>query len=462
MPLSVRVPAELTPHRAQWPVWDQEHFWHAFTQMAEYEPLIIERAQGVWLEDTAGRRYLDGVSSLWCNLHGHGHPRINAAIADQLAKLAHATSLGMSNPPAIELARRLALLAPGDLNHVFYASDGSAAVEVALKTAFQYWRQCRRPRPAKSKFLAFGAAYHGDTLGSAAVGGIDRFHALFAPLLFDVVRLPSPDRRRAPREAAPEEVARLHLAELQHALEQHHAELAAVVIEPLVQGAAGMVMQPPGYLRGVRELTRRYDVLLIADEIVTGFGRTGDLFACDREQVVPDLLCLGKSLSGGYLPMAATLSTPEIYGAFLGSYQEGKMLHNGHTFGGNPLGAAASLASLDLLRDERIVEQQVPRKAARLAEALAPLADHPWVADIRQLGLLAGIELAADPAAGRPFDPALRTGWRVCRRATRNGVFLRPLGDVIVVMPPLSIRDEEIDLLGSVLGAALAAESAAG
>lgn len=447
-----------TSARDAWPIWDVAHFWHAFTQMAEYEPLIIERGEGVWLIDTEGRRYLDGVSSLWCNLHGHGHPRINAAIAEQLGKLAHATSLGMSNPPAIELAHRLATLAPGDLQHVFYASDGSAAVEVALKTAFQYWRQCDHPQPGKSKFLAYGNAYHGDTLGSASVGGIDRFHALFAPLLFEVIRLPAPDGRRLPPGVPAEQAAQHHLDLLENTLRQHCHELAALVIEPLMQGAAGMIMQPPGYLRGVRELTQKYGVLMIADEIVTGFGRTGTLFACQREDVTPDLLCLGKSLSGGYLPMAATLSTPEIYRAFLGTYQQGKMLHNGHTFGGNPLGAAASLASLDLLAEQRIVEEQVPRKAAWLSAALAPLRDHPRVADVRQLGMIAGVELAADGPRGVPFAPERRAGWHVCRRATRQGVYLRPLGDVVVVMPPLSIAAEEMALLGRTLHAAIDAE----
>jgi adenosylmethionine-8-amino-7-oxononanoate aminotransferase len=254
--------------------WDLRHVWHAFTQMAEYDPLVIERAEGCWLVDVDGRRYLDGVSSLWCNLHGHRHPRIEAAVTEQFAKLAHATTLGMSNPPAIELAHRLAALAPGNLNHVFYSCDGSSAVEAALKIAFQYWRQCDAPRPAKRTYLAYASAYHGDTLGSTAVGGIARFHALFEPLLFDVVRMPAPDRRHGD--------AAIHLARLEETLAQRHEELAAIVLEPLVQGAAGMIMQPPGYLRGVRELATKYNVLLIADEIVTGFGRTGRLFACEH------------------------------------------------------------------------------------------------------------------------------------------------------------------------------------
>jgi adenosylmethionine-8-amino-7-oxononanoate transaminase len=423
--------------------WDRRHHWHAFTQMAEYEPLIVERAEGCWLVDVDGRRYLDGVSSLWCNLHGHRHPRIEAAIGEQLGKLAHATTLGMSNPPAIELARRLAELAPGDLTHVFYSCDGSSAVESALKMAFQYWRQCDRPRPKKMTYLTFDGAYHGDTLGSTAVGGIDRFHSIFAPLLFDVVRIPAPDRRHGD--------AVTHLARLDETLAQRHDEIAAVVIEPLLQGASGMILQPPGYLRGVRELTRKYDVLMIADEIVTGFARTGRMFACEHEGVTPDLMCLGKSLTAGYLPMAATLATTQVFGAFLGDYTSGRHFQHGHTFGGNPLAAAAALASLDLLAEERMVDQRVPRLATRLATALKPLADHPHVAEIRQLGTIVGIELAAETEPHRAFPPSERRGYRVCKHATANGVWLRPLGDVIVVMPPLAIADADVELLGRVL-----------
>lgn len=412
--------------------------------MAEYEPLIIERAEGCTLIDHRGRRYLDGVSSLWCNLHGHNHPQMNEAISGQLAKMAHATSLGMSNPPAILLARRLAELTPGDLQHIFYASDGAAAVEAALKMAFQYWRQCPEPRPEKSKYVCFSKAYHGDTVGSTSVGGIERYAALFAPLLFDAVRLPSPSRSDLPEGVARDDAARYRLSELEAVLAEQHEEIAAVVIEPLLQGAAGMVLQPEGYLRGVRELTERYNVLLIADEIVTGFGRTGSLFACGREEVTPDLLCLGKSLSGGYLPIAATVARPKIYDAFLGDYQDDVMFCAGHTFGGNPLAAAASLASLDLLLDGGVLTDVVPQRSEQLAKALAPLADSPHVREIRQLGTMAGVELAAD----RPTD---RHGYHVCRAATEAGVWLRPLGNVVVVMPPLAVSPAEIEQIGRVL-----------
>lgn len=431
------------PSTSELAEWDRQHVWHAFTQMAEYEPLIIERAEGCWLVDTTGRRYLDGVSSLWCNLHGHRHPRIDAAILVQLEKLAHATTLGASNPPAIELARRLAELSPRGLQHVFYSSDGACAVEAALKIAFQFWQQCPTPRPRKKKYIAYDSAYHGDTIGSTAVGGISRFHALFAPLLFDVIRIDAPDARFGDAET--------HLRRLESLLEEHHEEAAALVIEPLVQGAAGMVMQPPGYLRGVRELTTQYDVLLIADEIVTGFGRTGRLFACEHEGVTPDLLCLGKSLTAGYLPMAATLSTGEIYQAFLGSFADSKAFQHGHTYGGNPLAAAAALASLEVMSADRVLEDALPAKIEQLKNELAPLAKHPHISQVRQLGFLAGIELVDDRAKNAPYPPNERRGWQVCKRATENGVWLRPLGDVIVIVPPLSISRSEIEFLGRIV-----------
>jgi adenosylmethionine-8-amino-7-oxononanoate aminotransferase len=423
--------------------WDLRHFWHSFTQMSEYEPMVIERAEGSWLVDVHGRRYLDGVSSLWCNLLGHRHPRIEAAIVEQLGKLPHATTLGMANVPAVELAKRLAELAPGELNRVFYASDGACAVEAALKIAFQYWMQCATPRIGKTKYLAYDSAYHGDTLGSTAVGGIERFHALYKPLLFDVLRLPPPDARHGD--------ASHHLALLEQMLQQRHDEIAALVIEPLLQGAAGMVLQPPGYLRGVRELTKRYDVLLIADEIVTGFCRTGKMFACDHEGVAPDMLCLGKSITSGTLPLAATIATDEIYEAFLGDYTTGCTFHHGHTYAGNPLAAAAACATLDVIADERVLEETVPRLAEKLARVLAPLRKHPHVADVRQCGAIAGVELCADRTGGVAYSIKERHGYRVCKQTTAQGVWLRPLGDVIVVMPPLSINDAELELLGRVL-----------
>jgi adenosylmethionine-8-amino-7-oxononanoate aminotransferase len=412
--------------------WDRRHLWHAFTQMAEYEPLIIERAEGCWLVDIDGRRYLDGVSSLWCNLHGHRHPRIEAAITEQLGKLAHATTLGMSNPPAIELARRLTDLAPAGLNHVFYSSDGACAVEAALKTAFQYWRQRTSPRPHKQTYLAFDSAYHGDTIGSTSLGGIDRFHTIFEPLLFDVLRLPTPDRRHGD--------AATHLARLEEALARDHERLAAVVLEPLVQGAAGMIMQPPGYLRGVRELTQKYDVLLIADEIVTGFGRTGRMFACEHAGIAPDLLCLSKGLTGGYLPLAATLASEEIYAAFL-SEERGRAFFHGHSYTANALACAVARASLALFAETnclgRIAELQ-----RLFARRLAVISALPGVARVRGIGALAVVELEA-PAGDRDSGYLDARGPRLAQEFLDRGVLLRPLGNIVYFLPPCAITDEE-------------------
>ena len=421
--------------------WDRQHYWHAFTQMAEYESLVIDRAEGVWLYDTEGRRILDGVSSMWCNLLGHCHPRINTAIREQLNRVAHNTSLGMGNTTTTTLAKRLADLAPGNLQHVFFASDGSSAIEVALKMTFQYWQQHDSPRPEKTKYLALGEAYHGDTLGSASVGGIARFHAMFAPLLFEVIRVPSPDRRQG---------AQVYLDQLEQLLAERHEEIAAMVLEPLMQAAAGIVFHPPGYLAGVRELTRRYDVLLITDEIVTAFGRTGRMFACEAEDVVPDFLCLGKSLTGGYLPLSATLTHPDVYGGFLGTATSGRALMHGHTYAGNPLAAAAALATLDILQEDQTIER-LPAKFNVMAEILEDLAKHPRVAETRQMGLVAAVELTPSDNPEERYPAEQRIAYQICDETLRRGVWLRPLGDVLVIMPPLTISDEELQFLGEVL-----------
>jgi len=434
--------------------WDRCHHWHAFTQMAEYEPLVIECAQGCRLIDIDGREYLDGAASMWCNVHGHAHPRISAAIRGQLDRVAHCTALGMGSDTTARLAKRLAEVAPGDLEHVFFSSDGSSAVEVALKMAFQYWRQCEIPRPGKTKFLALGEAYHGDTIGSASVGGIPRFHSLFEPLLFDVVRAPIPDPRRLPPGTPAEDATAIFLEELEGLLVSHHDRLAAMVIEPLVQFAAGIIMHPTGYLRGVRELTKRHGVLLIADEIAVGFGRTGTMFACERESVVPDFLCLGKGLTGGYLPMAATITNENIYRAFLGPYHAARTLHHGHTYSGNPLAAAAALASLDTLKGENTLANLQP-KISRLGEHLCGLAEHPHVSITRQCGLVGAMELTPEKATGAAYPPHERRAWRVCREMLSRGVWLRPLADVLYVAPPLAISLDEIDYMMETLGAAI-------
>jgi len=432
------------PTAQQLKTWDRRYVWHAFTQMADYEPLVIERASGCTLIDIDGHELLDGVSSLWCNVHGHCHPRLDAAAREQLDRVADTTLLGQSNPTTIRLAKRLVELSPVGLEHVFFSDDGATAVEVALKMAFQYWQQRDDPRPKKTRYVAFDAAYHGDTIGSVSVGGVARFHAMFQPLLFDVLRLPIPTTYRRPEGVSREDACAHYLAQAESLLAEHHEEIAAVVIEPLVQGAAGMITHPTGFLRGLRELTRRYDVLLIADEVAVGMGRTGTMFACEHEEVSPDLLCLAKGLTGGYLPVAVTLASDAIYGAFLGDFTESKTFFHGHTYGGNPLGAAVAMATLDVFEEEETLAAMRP-KIARLESHLARLADHPHVGDVRQRGLIGAIELVQDRQTRTPFPWQERRGTAVCQSALADGVWIRPLGDVIVIIPPLAISLGEID-----------------
>jgi adenosylmethionine-8-amino-7-oxononanoate aminotransferase len=425
--------------------FDRHHVWHAFTQMQEYEPLLIERGEGCWLVDTAGNRYLDGSASMWCNVHGHRHPRLDAALAAQAARVSHTTNLGLSNPTAVEFARRLVEIAPAGLEKVFFSGDGSSAIEAALKMAFQYWRQAERPEPNRTRFVAIGEAYHGDTLGSIGVGGVDRFTDLFAPLTFAALRLPSPGGP-CPRSGRPAPSLGETLATLERILDEHRGTVAALVMEPIVQMAAGIYVHPPGFLRGVRDLTARHGVLLILDEVATGFGRTGTMFACEQERVHPDLLCLAKGLTGGYLPMAATLTTEHIWRAFLGPHGDRRTFFHGHTYGGNPLAAAVGIASLDVFREERVLES-LPPKIARLREHVSRLSRLPHVGGTRQCGLVAGLDLVAtkDPPTAYPWQE--KRGTLACLAARRHGALLRQLGDVVVLMPPLLITLDEIDQL---------------
>ncbi|MFO0909890.1 MAG: adenosylmethionine--8-amino-7-oxononanoate transaminase [Isosphaeraceae bacterium] len=441
------------PSQADLRRWDHDHLWHPFTPLADWvasDPLIIDRAEGVYLFDTEGRRYLDGVSSLWCNVHGHRHPRLDAAILDQLGRVAHSTLLGVSHRPAIELARRLVELAPAGLTRVFYSDDGATAVEVALKMAFQYWRQKANPEPRRSTFIALTNAYHGDTLGDVSVGGVDRFHAAFGPLLFPTIRVSSPHCYRCPLGLSRPSCATACLDEVEQALKQHGEAVAGIVVEPLVQGAAGMIVHPDGYLRGLSELATRYDTLLILDEVAVGFGRTGTLFACEQEGVSPDFLCLAKGLTGGYLPVAATLTTETICAAFHGTAQDGKTFYHGHTYGGNPLGAAVALANLAIFDEERTLVHLAP-KIDRLTERLAEFRQLRFVGDVRQRGFIAGIELVADPASRTPLPVGAQVGARICREARAAGLLIRPLGDVLVVMPPLAISLTELDWMIDVM-----------
>jgi adenosylmethionine-8-amino-7-oxononanoate transaminase len=428
---------------------NRRFLWNPFTQMKGYfesDPLVIARGEGVRLFDVDGNAYLDGNSSLWLNIHGHNRPELNAAITDQLGRIAHSTLLGMGSVPAIELAERLAGIAPQSLTKVFYSDSGATAVEIGLKIAHAFWR--RAGRAGKSGFLSFRNGYHGDTVGAMSVGGIDLFHDEFGPLLFDVERAPYPHAYRYP--GTEQECSSDSLAVVERILESKADALACVVVEPLVQGAGGMVTMPEGYLAELARLCRRYDVLLLADEVATGFGRTGRMFACDHEDVQPDIMAIGKGLTGGYLPVAATLTTDRIYGAFWGEHEERKAFFHGHSFTGNQLGCAVALASLDLFESGRLVEK-VQVSAARAADCLKPLAELPHVGEVRQRGLMVGIELVEDRESKRSYPWEQATGARVCRRARDLGMITRPLGDVVVFMPPLVTPAEELAEMASIL-----------
>lgn len=424
---------------------DKLHLWHPFTQMKEWEsedPLIIEKGRGNYLVDTDGRRYLDGVSSLWVNLHGHGKKEIDAAIKNQLGKIAHSTLLGLCNVPSIKLAKRLAGIAPRGLTKVFYSDNGSTAVEIALKMAFQYREQAKRGNK-KRKFIAFNGAYHGDTFGAMSVGEIDIFVKKYRPLLFSTFRAPYPYCYRCPVGKARPDCKTACLVLFEDILKKHGKEITACVIEPLFQGAAGMITSPPGFLKEVRRLTKKHDVLLIADEVATGFGRTGHMFACEAEGVTPDFLCLAKGLTGGYLPLAATLTTDRVYRAFLGRYDGYKAFFHGHTYTGNPLGCAAAAANLDIFEDEKVLERLKP-KISLLGRLLEDFNGLPGVGDVRQAGLVAGIELVKDKRTKEPYPPKERKAYRLCLAARKDGLIIRPLGDTIVIMPPLSIKENEL------------------
>jgi adenosylmethionine-8-amino-7-oxononanoate aminotransferase len=423
---------------------DKQYVWHPFTQMQDWTARpqkVIAAAQGLKLIDTDGNQFYDGVSSLWVNIHGHRKAEIDQAIIDQLGKVAHTTMLGLANLPAAELAEQLVNIAPQGLTKVFYSDDGSTAVEVALKMAFQYWQH--KGKPGKQKFIALDQAYHGDTVGTVSVGGIDLFHRIFKPLLFTPVHIPAPSCYHCRLAADPAACGMKCASVLEEVLREHHEEIAGLIIEPLVQAAAGMLMSPPGYLAQVRELTRKYDVLLIADEVATGFGRTGTMFACEREAVSPDMMTLSKGITGGYLPLAATLTTDEIYNAFLGDYADKKTFYHGHSYTGNPLACAAALANLKIFREENVIAglaSKIQLAAAKL-QAIAAL-DH--VGDVRQCGLIIGIELMQDKTRKVPFPWKQAAGSRVCLLARQYGLIIRPIGDVIIFMPPLASTPAEI------------------
>lgn len=430
---------------------DAAHVWYPFTQMREYldgEPLFIERAQGVRLYDVRGREFYDGVSSLWLNVHGHAHPHIDQAIREQLGRMAHSTMLGLGHPGAVRLAGKLSDLTPAGLNKVFFSDNGSTSVEIALKMAFQYWRH--RGDTERTLFLTLEEAYHGDTIGSVSVGGIDLFHSLFRPLLFHTLAAPAPYCYRC-RLDLNYPACGLACAEAAgELLRRHRTRIAAVIVEPLVQGAGGIITAPPGYLTRIRELCTQYGSLLIADEVACGFGRTGRMFACEHEGVSPDLMAVSKGISGGYLPLAATLATDEVYGAFMGLPEENKTFFHGHSYTGNPLAVAAALASLEVFEMEDTLAAMQP-KIAYLSERLARLFAIGQVGDIRQKGFMTGIELVADQEGKKAFPAGERRGAYVCRTAREKGLIIRPLGDVVVFMPPLATGMKDLAAMLDIL-----------
>ncbi len=426
---------------------DIKHLWHPFTQMKiwpDEPPVLIDHAEGNWLVDTDGRRYFDGVSSLWVTVHGHNHPAITKALREQLLQLDHSTLLGLSHEPAVRLASMLARISPGELQHVFYSESGSTAVEIALKMSYQFWQQAGYPE--KKTFVALGGAYHGDTLGAVSVGGIELFHEVYRPLLFQVHRLPQPFCRRCPLSMEHPGCGLACAEALDELLKKKANEICAVIVEPLVQGAAGMVIQPDGYLKRLWQIAKKHDVLFIADEVATGFGRTGSMFACEREGVEPDLMALGKGLTGGVLPLAATMTTNRIHDGFLGEYDEFKTFFHGHTYTGNPLTCAAALANISLFEEKGVIAGLEP-KIEQLRKGLERISTLDHVLQVRQKGLMAGVEVGMDKAKDKSFPPEVRMGHKVIMACRKHDVIVRPLGDTIVLMPPLSSEPEELDLL---------------
>jgi len=449
--------------------WDKKYIWHPFTQMKEWvseSNLIIEKGKGSYLYDIHGNRYLDGVSSLWVTVHGHRKREIDNAIKEQLGKVAHSTLLGLSNVPAVELAKRLVGLMqwpvvsgqrsvvnkktssfipnPSSLTKVFYSDSGSTSVEIALKIAFQYWQN--KGVKDKTRFLTFKNAYHGDTIGSVSLGGMELFHDIYRPLLFKTIQVNSPYCYRCHLGKEYPSCKTACLKEVEDTIKKKHSEVAALVIEPLVQGAAGMLVQPAGFLKGLRLLCDKYKILMIADEVATGFGRTGKMFACEHEGVVPDILCIAKGITGGYLPLAATLTTMEIHDAFLAEYNEFKTFFHGHTYTGNPLACAAAIANLDLFEQEETLKRLQP-KISLIEKELKRFAGLSHVGDIRQKGFMVGIEMVKEKETREPYPVELRMGHRVILEARKRGAILRPLGNVIVLMPPFCIKEVELKRL---------------
>ena len=416
---------------------DKNYLWHPFTQMADWlkaQPIIIDSAEGFYLIDTDGNRYIDGVSSLWCNVHGHKVKKIDNAIKAQIDKISHSTLLGLGQTKSIELAEKLAQITPQPLQKVFYSDSGATAVEIALKIAYQYFRNTGQK--SRTKFIALQSSYHGDTIGSVSVGGIKTFHSIFRPLLFETFFAPAPHPYRF--DGNEKDCTRYSLDKIEDLLKTHKNQIAAVIIEPLVQGAAGIIVHPKGFLASVRQLTEKYNTLLIADEVATGFGKTGKMFACEHENVAPDIMCLAKGITAGYLPLAATITTKQIFDAFLAPTAENKTFYHGHTYTGNALGCAAALASLELFEQNKLIES-MPAKIDLIKKYFEKISPLPFVGNTRQCGLMGAIEIVKDKDKKQSFPPQHAIGAKLCSSMRPKGAMLRPLGDCIIVMPPIAI-----------------------
>ncbi|PWA13195.1 adenosylmethionine--8-amino-7-oxononanoate transaminase [Pueribacillus theae] len=431
----------------------KKHLWLPFTQMKDYEenPLIIESGEGIKVKDTEGNEYYDGFSSVWLNVHGHRKEELNHAIKEQLNKIAHSTLLGMTNIPATELSEKIIQIAPKGLSRVFYSDSGATAVEIAIKMAFQYWQNIGKS--GKQKIISLENGYHGDTIGAISVGSVELFHKIYKPLMFHSFKTPYPYVYR--HESGDPDICREECLEnLKSLLQNHHHECAGLIVEPMMQGAGGMISMPKGFLSKVRQLCSEYNVLLICDEVATGFGRTGKMFACNHEEVTPDIMTIGKGLTGGYLPVAATLTSEEIYQAFYADYHEMKTFFHGHSYTGNQLGCAVALENLKLFEKDKIVES-VAEKSTFVSERLHELKELEHVGDIRQIGFMAGIELVADKRTKQPFEAAERMGYHVTLKMREHGMLSRPMGDVLVFMPPLVSQKQDLQAMIDIMKASI-------
>ena len=429
----------------KWLKKDLRFIWHPYTQMKDCKslpPILIERAEGIKLYDAEGNFYYDTISSWWCNVHGHNHPKIKAALKEQLDSLEQVLFAGFTHKPAISLAEKLVSLTPEKLTKAFFSDNGSTAVEVALKMSFQYWQNVGRPE--KLKFVSLDCGYHGDTIGAMAVSGVGLFNKLFSPLFFPSFKAPSPYCYRCPMHKARDSCNIECIAPLEKLLKERAQEIAGLILEPLVQAAGGMIIYPKEYLLKAAELSKRFNVHLIVDEVATGFGRTGKMFASEFVDCEPDFMCLSKGITSGYLPLALTLTTDKIYKAFYADYKEGKTFYHGHTYTANPLSCSAALASLKVFEEERTLEK-IKKTIPLFSRLLEKFRNLPLVGDVRYIGLIGALELVKDKKAKTPFDFEERIGFEAYKRGLKNNLILRPLGNIIYLFLPLCVKKDELE-----------------